>query len=129
MIYHFVMATGAFQKLSGNAVKLLLLMAKWYYGQNNGRISFSVRQAADEVGCSRNTAMRLFHELQEKGFLKCTEQGGFSRKTRHASTWQINILPWQGSKQRAQYARLPGARTETKLSQRLRPMRPNGRSH
>ncbi|NVK48034.1 MAG: hypothetical protein HWE33_17240 [Rhodobacteraceae bacterium] len=40
---------------------------------NNGKIRFSVRQAANALGVSRDTAARGFHELQAKGFLVLTE--------------------------------------------------------
>lgn len=36
---------------------------------NNGRISLSVRQAADCLGVGINTAARAFHELQAKGLI------------------------------------------------------------
>lgn len=40
---------------------------------NNGKIRLSVRQAAERLGVSDNTAMRAFHDLQAKGFLVVTE--------------------------------------------------------
>jgi DNA-binding transcriptional MocR family regulator len=40
---------------------------------NNGKIRLSVRQAADRLGVSRNTAARAFHGLQAKGFIVVTE--------------------------------------------------------
>ena len=36
---------------------------------NNGRIALSVRQAAEKMGVSINTAAKAFHDLQAKGFL------------------------------------------------------------
>ena len=36
---------------------------------NNGRIRLSVRQAADRLGVSLNTAGKAFHDLQAKGFI------------------------------------------------------------
>ncbi len=40
---------------------------------NNGRIRFSVRQAAERLGVGINTAARAFHELQAKGFIVVAE--------------------------------------------------------
>lgn len=40
---------------------------------NNGKLRLSVRQAADRLGCSVNTAARAFHDLQAKGFIVVTE--------------------------------------------------------
>lgn len=42
---------------------------------NNGDISISVRQAADRLGVSRNTAAKAFHDLQAKGFIVMTSAG------------------------------------------------------
>lgn len=39
---------------------------------NNGKIQLSVRQAAERLGVTRNTASKAFHELQEKGFIVMT---------------------------------------------------------
>ena len=36
---------------------------------NNGKISLSVRQAAECMGVSNDTAAKAFHELQAKGFI------------------------------------------------------------
>ena len=40
---------------------------------NNGQIRFSVRQAAEAMGVTPNTAMAAFHDLQAKGFVVVTE--------------------------------------------------------
>ena len=40
---------------------------------NNGNIRLSVRQAAQKIGVSDNTAAKAFHELQAKGFIVQTE--------------------------------------------------------
>ena len=36
---------------------------------NNGKISLSVRQAAECMGVSNDTAAKAFHDLQAKGFI------------------------------------------------------------
>lgn len=41
---------------------------------NNGKIRLSVRQAAERVGVSLNTAARAFRELQAKGFIVVTQR-------------------------------------------------------
>lgn len=40
---------------------------------NNGKIRFSVRQAAKSLGVGRDTAARAFRDLQSKGFIIVTE--------------------------------------------------------
>lgn len=52
------------------------LVLKWNGPQfnNNGKIRLSVRQAAEMLGVSRNTAALGFHDLQAKGFICVTRQ-------------------------------------------------------
>ncbi|MEM7210334.1 MAG: hypothetical protein AAF479_00360 [Pseudomonadota bacterium] len=40
---------------------------------NNGKLRLSVRQAAERMGITNNTAARALHDLQAKGFLVVTE--------------------------------------------------------
>lgn len=51
----------------------LLLEWKGSKFNNNGKIRLSVRDAAERLGCARNTAARAFHDLQAKGFICITE--------------------------------------------------------
>lgn len=58
---------------------------------NNGRISLSVRQAAERLGVSDNTAARAFHDLQAKGFivvqtLACLGTNGHGRSNEYELT-------------------------------------------
>ena len=68
-----LMTTPAWRALSTVAQALypwLILEWKGPKFNNNGKISFSVRQAAEAIGVSRNTAAKGFRELQAKGFIK-----------------------------------------------------------
>lgn len=40
---------------------------------NNGEIQFTVSQAADFLGCHKETARKALHDLQRKGFLQISE--------------------------------------------------------
>ncbi len=71
-----VMQTDAWRALSPVAQALYPWLRLEWHGpknNNNGRIWLSVRQAADRMGVSRNTAARAFHDLQAKGFLVLSE--------------------------------------------------------
>lgn len=71
MLRH-TMETPAWRALSTNAQALYPWLKLEWHGKdnnNNGKIRLSVRQAADRLGVSINTAMKAFHELQAKGFL------------------------------------------------------------
>ena len=70
-----IMELPAWRALSTTAQALYpWLRMEWKGPQNNnnGKIQFSVRQAADALGVTRNTAARAFHDLQSKGFLVMT---------------------------------------------------------
>lgn len=83
----------AWKHLSGSAAKVLLALADLERGENNGEFFLSVRDAGERAGLSKDTAARCFHELIDKGFIYCTELGGFSRKVRHAACWGLTWVP------------------------------------
>ncbi len=97
-VYAFLMSTVAWQHLSGSAVKVLLALMLRDDGTRNGSLSFSCREAAEATGLSDRTAWRCFIELEDKGFIFCTEKGGFSRKVQHSSIWRMTWQPWPGGK-------------------------------
>lgn len=71
-----MMETAAWRALSPTAQALYpWLKFEWRGPQanNNGKIRLSIRQAAERVGVSLNTAGKAFHDLQAKGFLVVTE--------------------------------------------------------
>ena len=84
------MQSSAWRALSPYAQRLYpWLLHEWSgpKANNNGRISLSVRQAAEALGCNRETARRAFHDLQAKGFLvvtRCAALGTVGEACRHA---------------------------------------------
>ena len=71
-----LMQTNAWRSLSTTAQALypwVRLEWKGPKANNNGKISLSVRQAAERLGVSKDTAARAFQELQAKGFLHVKE--------------------------------------------------------
>lgn len=93
---YYLLNSDAFEGLSGWSVKALLLLMMRYNGCNNGEISFAVREMADALGVSKDTAAKTFKELKERGFIRCREQGAFSRKERHASVWELQMFECDG---------------------------------
>jgi ribosome-binding protein aMBF1 (putative translation factor) len=81
--------TAAFWHLSGDALKLLIFVWRRHNGDNNGRISFSIREAMQVVPCSTDKARRLFAELEDKGFLVCELNSNFDWKAKRAREWRI----------------------------------------
>ena len=92
-VYHSMMDTPAWLDLSGNAVKLLLKLSALNNGRNNGEIFLSCRNAAEQIGVGKKCAVRLFHELEEHGFIEATERGYFSVKQGPATSWRLTWQP------------------------------------
>jgi hypothetical protein len=87
MLQHWLLRSAAWQSLSPVARCLLIEVWQCHNGQNNGRISFSVREAAKRLRISKDTAAKAFGELETKGFLKARQRGSFTYKQRHATEW------------------------------------------
>lgn len=97
-LYHSVMDSEAFRHLSGNALKVLLSLVRLDNGSRNGAIAYSARRAADDTGLSVRTAWTALQELQDKGFIRCTQKGSFNRKVQHASLWRYTWAAWPEGK-------------------------------
>jgi hypothetical protein len=87
---YWLLTSPAWRSLPGNARALYVELAMQYNGINNGRIPYSVRQAANALHISGQTAMRTLRLLQDRGFIVCTKKGAFSMKAvRDASEWRL----------------------------------------
>ena len=74
----YVVDTDAWRALGTASHSLFLLLNLEWNGpnyNNNGKITLSVRQAAERMGVSRDTAARAFQDLQAKGFIIVTKGG------------------------------------------------------
>jgi DNA-binding transcriptional regulator YhcF (GntR family) len=90
-LHHYLMQTPAWQSLDTVARCIYIEIATRYagLGSNNGRISYSVREAADHLHVGKSTAMRALDQLQDRGFVVCEQRGAFSLKKRHATEWRL----------------------------------------
>jgi hypothetical protein len=91
-LYHTISGCDAWRDLSGNAIKLLIAIARLDKGGDNGALFLSVRKAATEIGVNRNTAAKLFVELEEHGFIAATQRGHFKVKGGPATCWRLTWL-------------------------------------
>ena len=91
-LHHYMLKTDAWRALSAPARAVYVQIGFRYDGFNNGRIEFSVRDAASECGLAKNTANKAFKELVDLGFIEETRHGGLSRKTRIASEWRMTAF-------------------------------------
>ena len=62
-----------------------------FNGYNNGKISLSVREAADKANISIGTANKKIRRLVEVGLIKITRDSGFNMKGRTAREFEITF--------------------------------------
>jgi hypothetical protein len=91
-VHHYMLKTEAWAALSAPARAIYLQIGFRYDGSNNGRISYSVRDAASECNLAKETASRAIRELVDLGFIEETLHGSLSRKTRIASEWRLTAF-------------------------------------
>ena len=72
-----------------------LLQLQW---RNDRPVAYGVREAAQKIGCTANTAAKAFKILQERGFIVCEEQSLFNSKTgSKAREWRLTWMPFEYS--------------------------------
>jgi DNA-binding transcriptional MocR family regulator len=91
----YMLASAAWQALDGNSRALYVEVARRYRGpnSNNGKIPYSVREAAKALNIGRSTAQRCFERLIAHGFLRISKRSGFSMKGRVATEWLLTEFP------------------------------------
>jgi hypothetical protein len=93
MLPFYLLKSPAYRSLSVTARALIPEIAMRFNGENNGRISFSVREAGKAVGRDKDTAGNALHELEDKGFLDAKRKGYFSSIQSKATEWRLTWLP------------------------------------
>jgi hypothetical protein len=90
-LYHMMLRTEAWRSLDACAKALYVEIAARYrgIGSNNGRIPYSVREAAKALKVGKTRAALAFERLRERGFIFPETKGVFSRKVRHATEWRL----------------------------------------
>ena len=90
-----MLGSAAWQALDGNCRALYVELARRYRGpnSNNGKIPYSVREAAKALNVGRSTAQRCFGRLIAHGFLRISKRSGFSMKGRVATEWLLTEFP------------------------------------
>jgi DNA-binding transcriptional regulator YhcF (GntR family) len=90
-LYHWLTNSAAWHDLKALERAIYCEIAKRYAGpgSNNGRIPYSVREAAAEFKVGPATALRALKSLQDHGFIVKVFKGAFSLKKRHATEWRL----------------------------------------
>jgi len=91
----FMLGSTAWQSLDPVSRALYVEMSRRYRGpnSNNGKIPYSVREAAAALNVGRNTANRAFHRLAERGFIVPKTPSGFNVKGRISTEWLLTEFP------------------------------------
>ena len=84
-----------FRRLSANAVRVWLEMHLGYFGINNGKIGFSVRQAAACLLIGLGRASKAFNELTEAKSIICMRGSSFNMKNRRSREWMLTTQPME----------------------------------
>jgi hypothetical protein len=90
-LYHSMLKTSAWKSLTASARAIYIEIASRYRGpgSNNGRIPYSVRDAAKSLKIGKSTAARAIQLLQDHGFIVEVTKGAFSLKVKHATEWRL----------------------------------------
>lgn len=90
-LYHYLMQTEAWKSLGALERSIYVEMAARYAGDgsNNGRIGYSVREAAATFRVGKSSAARALAVLQDRGFIVARVKGAFSLKVRHSTEWRL----------------------------------------
>jgi hypothetical protein len=90
-LYHYLMQTEAWQSLRALERSIYIEIAARYAGDgsNNGRIGYSIREAASTFKVGKSSAARALEMLQDRGFIVARKKGAFSLKSRHSTEWRL----------------------------------------
>jgi len=89
----------AWLALPQGAKILWMTLHSYYNGHNNGSIYLSIRSATKLLSCAKGSTEAWFKELEEKGFIKKTQNGflGIDGKG-IASKWEMTHLGKGGTR-------------------------------
>jgi hypothetical protein len=85
-------SSSSWLQLSPQAKVLMILMQRYWTPM--GPVGFGVRQAEEEIPCSRTLALRVFRELIDGGFIVMVDESLFcSRAQSKTRTWRLTWMP------------------------------------
>lgn len=121
-IYHWMLASPAWQDLSLGARATYLELKRHYNGKNNGTIGFGSRGAGDALGMSKSAGSRYLVELENHGFIKRNKPSSFNQK-RLAIEWCLTELRDDSTSEPASKLFMYWTR-ELGLKRNTRPLKP-----
>lgn len=88
-LYRHLFNSAAYRDMDAKARCALHELMFRYDGKNNGAIVLSVRECAERLGVSPNTAMKALQSVVDHGFTCPLVKGSFTLKARHATEWLV----------------------------------------
>ena len=88
--------SSAYRSLNPTARAVLVELYRRHNGSNNGDIPLSVREAAEAVNVTKDTANKALWDIVDRGFARIMEKGAFKLKARHATTWWLTEFDGEG---------------------------------
>lgn len=85
---HHLLESDNYKKLSPHAIKLLIDMAMQFRGTNNGDLQAVLSLMQKRGWRSSATLFKSLRELEYRGFIEKTRQGGQNRCNLYAITWR-----------------------------------------
>lgn len=89
---HLVIDSPAFADLTGEAVRVLLIIARQYDGRNNGQLQATFSYCKDRGIGSKHTLKKAIAELINHGFIYRTRSHGFEAGK---NTWSRYAITWR----------------------------------
>lgn len=93
VVSRFMRESSAYEAMPASAKVLMdLLQMQW---RNDKPVAYGVREAAQKIGCTANTASKAFITLQERGFIVCDTESLFNSRTgSKAREWRLTWMPF-----------------------------------
>ena len=96
VISSYLLKSTAYLSLSSQAKTLILLLQ--IHWKNDKPVDYGIREAQEKIPCCNKTAIKVFKELESKGFIRCVVQSMFSSRTESKSrSWQLLWLPFKSN--------------------------------
>ncbi len=88
-LYAHELACPAYRTLSTDARTLLVELRALYRPTNGNVVFLSIREAMERLGVGQRRVQAAFAELIERLWITVETPGGFTTKTRHATSYRL----------------------------------------
>lgn len=122
-IYSEWLGLPSWQRLSPQAVKLLVEILGRYRPRDNGQLPLSAKKAGDYLNASKATGARALRELDDNGWIRPVRLARFADRKGTATDYRLTMF---GDDVTGEPATREYLECSPKLSATVSPIRPNG---